>query len=455
MLADAVVLLVSVLVTVVVPRFIGVEEYGYWQLYLLYAAYVQIAQGGWSDGIIVRKAGVDVSRDLGQWFTMQMVLQLILVSVAAAVLVLVSTFQETSEVRFVLCALAISVAISNCRFMCLRLFQATRQMGLYSANIISDRLTFGALVAGLLLAGVAQFELLIVGSLVARGFALCLSLWWARDVLSHRVRFRLYDLREAFANISSGARTLLAVLSGSMSIAVVRIVVERVWGVEVFSNVSLALSIAGLVSLFVSGLSYALLPYLRRTEPAQSVRLYKSIRGLVSCLLFTSLLLYFPAVYGFGWWLPHFGIAVDLLFLLFPIVVFEGRTALLTVTYLRVARRETTLLWVNVLGLVFSAVLAVFLTGLFGSLHVTVSVILVTVMIKALVLEISLVRQWDLKILSPALLEVVWVVAFVAAIAFIEGREAVVVLFLVGAYVVLRRRDVIDGGRILKDVMFR
>lgn len=49
--------LISALSTLVIPRFIGITEYGYWQLYMFYVSYVGIFHLGWNDGIYLRYGG--------------------------------------------------------------------------------------------------------------------------------------------------------------------------------------------------------------------------------------------------------------------------------------------------------------------------------------------------------------------------------------------------------------
>lgn len=53
---------ISTLVTLVVPKLIGVEEYGYWQLYLFYSSYIGFLQFGWNDGIYLRYGGFEYNK---------------------------------------------------------------------------------------------------------------------------------------------------------------------------------------------------------------------------------------------------------------------------------------------------------------------------------------------------------------------------------------------------------
>ena len=50
-------------------KLIGVEKYGYWQLYLFYTSYVGFFQLGWNDGIYLRYGGEDYNNlDKGLFF---------------------------------------------------------------------------------------------------------------------------------------------------------------------------------------------------------------------------------------------------------------------------------------------------------------------------------------------------------------------------------------------------
>jgi hypothetical protein len=50
-------MLSTALVILIVPKLIGIQEYGYWQLYLFYSFYVGFLHFGWNDGIYLRYGG--------------------------------------------------------------------------------------------------------------------------------------------------------------------------------------------------------------------------------------------------------------------------------------------------------------------------------------------------------------------------------------------------------------
>ncbi len=49
--------LISILIVLIVPKVLGVSEYGYWQMYLLYASYTGFLQLGWCDGVYLKYGG--------------------------------------------------------------------------------------------------------------------------------------------------------------------------------------------------------------------------------------------------------------------------------------------------------------------------------------------------------------------------------------------------------------
>ena len=56
-IAQGIGLLSSILTSLVLPKFLGVEDYAYWQLFLLYSSYSGFALLGLNDGIYLRLGG--------------------------------------------------------------------------------------------------------------------------------------------------------------------------------------------------------------------------------------------------------------------------------------------------------------------------------------------------------------------------------------------------------------
>ena len=55
--ANLISLLGSTIITIFLPKFIGVTQYAYYQLYIFYTSYIGFLGLGWLDGIYLRYGG--------------------------------------------------------------------------------------------------------------------------------------------------------------------------------------------------------------------------------------------------------------------------------------------------------------------------------------------------------------------------------------------------------------
>lgn len=60
--ANGISMIISVVMTLVVPKLLGVKEYSYWQLYIFYTSYVGFLALGWVDGIYLKYGGKDYDK---------------------------------------------------------------------------------------------------------------------------------------------------------------------------------------------------------------------------------------------------------------------------------------------------------------------------------------------------------------------------------------------------------
>lgn len=56
--AQGISLILSVLMSMIVPKLLGVEDYSYWQLFIFYIGYVGFSHFGLTDGIYLRLVAV-------------------------------------------------------------------------------------------------------------------------------------------------------------------------------------------------------------------------------------------------------------------------------------------------------------------------------------------------------------------------------------------------------------
>ena len=136
-------LLISTLVILVIPKLIGIEEYGYLQLYIFYTSYVGFLHFGWNDGIYLRYGGELYENLNKRIFNSQFYLLVISqVVIAIAVYLVASYLQLEQDKLFVINMTIISLIFTNLRYMFLFILQGTNRIKDYSMVTILDKLIY-------------------------------------------------------------------------------------------------------------------------------------------------------------------------------------------------------------------------------------------------------------------------------------------------------------------------
>lgn len=447
-------LMISTLVTLIIPKIIGVESYGYWQLYLLYVSYVGFFHLGWNDGIYLRYGGEDYEElDKSKFFS-----QFIsLLSVQILFALILSSFSwfiiETDRV-FILYMVSLNIVLMNVRYFFLFILQATNRISEYAKVTILDRVLFIALVLIMIVLGTKDYKPMVIADVTGKSISLIYAGWLCKDIVLHKLSDFYLDLKETIANISAGMKLLFANLASSLIIGVVRFGIERAWDVETFGKVSLILSISHFMMIFINGVGIVLYPILRRTNPDKLRSIYGYMRDVLMVIALGLLIFYYPFRIILSAWLPNYSDGLAYMALLFPLVVYEGKISLLINTYLKTLREEKVMMHINVISLVFSATLTLFSTVIFHNLTFAVLSILIAQIFRAVLSELYLSYKMDLSMIKDIMLELGLTFIFVTSGWGIQSWLTVVVYGVAYIlYLLIKRKDIVRAAKIVFNLL--
>ena len=101
-LAQGISLLTSVCMSFVLPKFLGIMQYGYWQLFIFYTSYVGFFHFGFNDGLYLRIGGKQLeeldSDEIGTQFKLFLIMELV-ISISA--IFISSIYFTNPERRFI------------------------------------------------------------------------------------------------------------------------------------------------------------------------------------------------------------------------------------------------------------------------------------------------------------------------------------------------------------------
>ncbi len=440
-LAQGVSFMASVAMSLLVPKVLGVETYGYWQLFVFYASYSGFFMLGLNDGVYLIEGGktreeID-KRAINSQFLCGMAFQLV---VAACVAVFAVCTAPEGQRAFVLMAFAAYIVVYNLSGYQGFIFQAMNETKRYSYSAMIERLTFLFIILVMVFARVSSFEPYVIAYLFSKICSLAYCMFYFRDFLasgglgaSESVRLSLSSMRVGFALMISNVASMLV-------LGVARAFVDGAWGIEAFGRVSFWLSMVNFFINFVSQASMVLFPALRQGTEGERRAFYRGIRDMMEVAFPAVYLLYFPIAWVLSLWLPQYADTVRYLAILLPICVFETKMDLCCTTYFKVLREERTLLKVNLCTLGVSAALAVIGVYAVGSLDAVLLGTVACIVGRSLWSEVHLNRRLGVPSGLISVQEIVLSAAFVALALVLPAWQAAAsyaVLFI--AYLITNR----------------
>lgn len=448
-------LLISSLIIFVVPKVIGINDYGFWQIYLFYSAYVGFLHFGWNDGIYLRYGG-EKYENLNKELFFSQFWMLFFSQLFISIVLGIGTnfyYPDIKNELFILHMISFNLLIVNVRYMLLFILQATNRMKEYSVSVILDRVIYAFFIIFLVLIGNKQYKPMIVSDLIGKFISLLYLIYVCNDIVIRKISDFYFNFSETIKNIKVGVNLMLANIAGTLILGIVKFGIQKVWSVAVFGSVSLTLSVSNLLMTFVNALSLAIFPILRRTHTEKLPGMYSVIRNLLMVTLFGLLIIYYPLRNVLSMWLPQYASDLAYMALIFPMVVYEGKVSLLTNTYLKTLRKEKTILKVNIITVGVSLMSTLILTFYLKSIFMTMVSIVFLLGVRSILSEVALSRLIKIDINKDIILEVALSCMFIISGWFLDyfaGLSLYILFYII--YIMIKKEDILDTYQILKGI---
>ncbi len=437
-------LIVSTLVVLIIPKVIGVEEYGYWQLYIFYSSYVGFLHFGWNDGIYLRIGG-DEYKNLDKRLFYSQFIELLITQILIAILIWVVSVTYVVDISqgFILQMVAIAMILSNSRIMLLFILQATNRIQDYARVTMFDRIIYVLLIVLFLALGLRHFKIMILADLLGKFLSLVFSMIYCKDIVFHKMSDFYLTINEVITNINIGIKLMFANIASMLIIGIVRFGIEQTWDVATFGKVSLTLSISHMMMIFINAVGIIMFPILRRTNQEKLANIYSTMRDFLMVILLGFLIIYYPLKTVMAAWLPQYSESLLYMSLIFPMFIYEGKMALLINTYLKALRSEKVILRININSMLLSLVMTYITTQIFVSLNMAVLNIIILLAVRSALAESYVAKELEIKVKKDIILELLMTLVFVLTGWFVNSWMTMLVYGIsYFIYIMIKRRDI-------------
>ncbi|MBS4178126.1 lipopolysaccharide biosynthesis protein [Lederbergia citrea] len=437
--------IISTVLIIIVPKFISVENYGYWQLYIFYTYIISFMSLGLSDGAYLRFGGHEY-KDLNKPIFASQYWFLVVVNVFinfsfAFIYGLNSTDPNKSMVVFLTCIAGVLIAP---RSLLSFILQTTNRINEYSIAYILERAIYFTFVILFLMVGIKDFAFLIYSDILGKICSVIYTCYICKDLVFRKFASFRASFKEIWLNISVGSKLLFANFASMLIIGIVRLFIENKWSVEIFGKVSLTLSISNMLMLFINAIGLVLFPSLRRTSENKLPTIYNMMRTLIMVPLLGLLILYFPAKVILSSWLPQYAESFIYMALLFPMCIFESKMLMLINTYLKTLRKEKMMLFINLLTLFISIVLTYINVIILSNLNLTILSITLFLAFRCIIAELYLSKILNIKVKKDIILEVCMTIIFISVSWSLRHSVALIIYFAAyTAYLSIKKNDIV------------
>lgn len=437
---------VSIILSFILPKFIGVSEFGYWQLFIFYTTYAGFFHLGLTDGIYLRTGGKKYNELNHSLLGTEMkLLNLFQILLTFIISMLVIKIEDTPERCFVIIGFLIYMVIFNSVAYLGYIFQAVNRTKDYSKALIIEKTCCLLAVIVTILLQKADFKYYIIIYIVCDGFALLYCIWKGKEIVFSTFQNLRKTLQDMKINITIGIKLLIANLASLLIIGFNRILIDYHWGIEEFGKFSMALSLTNFFLLFITQISMVLFPVLRQTDNNNIKKYYVNLRNILFVLLPMIFIAYFPLQIILKIWLPQYAESFQYLIFLLPICIYDGRMQMLCTTYFKVLRKEKFLLIVNIIAMSISCLLGIVGTFFINNVYVVIFAIVISIVIRNLISEIYLGKEMNILSQKDLCNEMFLVIFFIITAWNFEIYIACILYIGVYSLYLYRKKDTLKG----------
>ena len=373
--ANVVSMLVAVLTIIILPKYMTVDDYGIYQLFLFYFGYVGFLHFGVLGGAIVKYSGKKYfDLDFSVLKTQCIFLFCILIIITSLMLLTNMFFKIVTD-YYIIIIFIISMLAQHIIWYVIAILQMSNRIEDASKLTLWERFSWGSLSVIAMTTGFRSIYYVLMVYGITRIIIMFYGLWLIPEVIFSKVNINIENINEFKSNFLLGFPVTLSDICSILVLGIIRFAISTVWDITIFAKTSLILSATLFFLTFINSVSVMLLPALKQLNNSLSNSIYPYIFNITSILSLSVLVAYYPIKIFIVTWIPKYADSTIYMGILFPIVYFETIFNLIIVTYLKKLLHTDIILGVNLISMIISILGAIVFCYYFKNIELTILLI--------------------------------------------------------------------------------
>ena len=342
-------MIASIFLSLVLPNFVSVEDYGYWQLFILYSSYVGFLHFGFCDGLYLKYGGYDFSKlDASEIYSLFLLYESVQIIFSLFLILGSHLIVSDPNYRLVCISLGVYLFVANTNVFLSYILLATDQIYIYSRALSTARLLllFGSIFIILCPVHNKIFSIIQLYILAFFVELFILIKNYIKLFRTSKLIFRI-DWNLIRLLTGSGFVLMFSNILATLMIGSGRMIVEQFWNIEIFAKLSLAVSISMFFLTFVSSIGYVIFPMFKKIGLENAGTLIHKADFIIGFVMMIVSFSIIPLTYLIENYLPKYIESVQFIIYLLPTCLYLTKSQVLYTAFYKSINKQSNLLLIN------------------------------------------------------------------------------------------------------------
>jgi len=437
----------------ILPIILGVSNFGYWQVYVLYSAYLGVFSFGFNDGIYLIYSKYNYDELPKPLFRSSIRLFLLMQFIITGLLFLLLIFEKDLNKKSALTWTIINIPIIGLTGVLTYILQITNQVKKYSVFITVDKILILVFIYIILLFKSDNYLIVIIADTMSRFLVLILLAYSCRDIILGKGIIYKKVFSEFVIIVQAGLKLMFSNLIGMIILGLGRIIVERFESIQNYAYYSFAISTTGIVLNFINAVGLVIYPTFSRMDESKHNKYMVYLNEIICIIIYALLILYFPIVYIVNTVLIEYKSILIYLPFIFGTIFVQAKMQIIVNLYYKLLRLEKSMLKANINGLILAVIMIIPSYIAYRSvLSIAVSTLLAMI-IRLYISELEIKRYLGIKNYSMMILELLYLTIFIILAYNFSINSLVIYILLYITYCIAKKQVIIIFYNIVKGKM--
>ena len=445
LLSQILVFVLGIFKSLVLPKYLGVEGFGYWQIYLLYLSYVGMFALGFNDGIYLRYGSYQYNELPFKKIRSSIRIYTYMLIIFTVSMCILSLYIIDGSKIFPIFMAFLNIFIIGIYGVFIFIYQITNQMKKYSFFSLIDKIIVMMSLIFIMIINERNYKFIIVVDCISKAITVALMIYSCKELWFGDIDRYSESIKEFILNIKVGVNLMIANLMGMFVIGIGRFIVEQFGSIKQYSYYSFGISITNLVLIFIASVSTVLYPTLKRLSENNYSIYFEEINRVLSLFNITALLVYFPSYLFILYIMPDYSPMLIYLNLLFGVVFLQGKMQLLNNSFYNALREEKAMFKANMSCVIIFTILVSAIFPFVKLIWIIAACTFITMIFRCYLSEIFLRKKMECINMNIMLKEIIVLLIFILSTTLLNLKLSFIIFIIVYARIMFNNRKLIKS----------